>query len=117
MKDSSEGVFPMKTTLEKLNRKRKVIVLDKETTRIVERMAVLRISTKNINLWMNQLEMKRKETNVLAELMVFDDGKKENEKEKNVERWARRCTTHFTKKTKRMLYEEIDNVMWSWKEK
>ena len=26
---------------------------------------------------------------------------------------ARRCTNFFTKKVKRMLYDEIDNMVWS----
>ena len=33
--------------------------LDEETTRMVERMVVLRVSTKHIDLWIRQLEMKR----------------------------------------------------------
>ena len=78
-------------------------------------MVVFRISTKRINLWMRQLEMKRKETIELAGMMGFDDVKNEIEKEKNMERWAKRCTTHFAKKTKRLLFEEIDNFIWSGK--
>ena len=42
---------------------------------------------------------------------------KEIQKEKSLERWAKRCTRHFTKKMKRMLYEEIDNMVWSGMEK
>ena len=34
-------------------------VLDEETIRMVEIIAVIRISTKHINLWIRQLEMKR----------------------------------------------------------
>ena len=37
----------------------KVEELDDETTMMVERLAVLRIATKHINLWILQLEMKR----------------------------------------------------------
>ena len=33
--------------------------LDQETIREVERIVVLRLSIKDINLWMRQLEMKR----------------------------------------------------------
>ena len=36
---------------------------------------------------------------------------------KSLERWARRCTHHFPKKVKRMLYEEIDNKVWKGDEK
>ena len=35
--------------------------LDKETIRDVERVIIVRVSTKHINLWTRQLEMKRKE--------------------------------------------------------
>ena len=35
------------------------------------------------------------------------------ESEKSVERWANRCSHHFTKKVKRMLFDEIDNMVWS----
>ena len=106
----------MKTVLEKVNEKMNVEVLDTETAGMVERLVVLRISTKHINLWMRQLEMKRKERQEQAGLMGLENVKSEIEKEKNMERWAKRCTTHFTKKTKRMLYEEIDNFIWSGKE-
>ena len=34
--------------------------VDHETARIAQRMVILRISTKHINMWMRQLEMKRK---------------------------------------------------------
>ena len=34
---------------------------DREIARDVERMVILRISTKHVNLWIRQLEMKRKE--------------------------------------------------------
>ena len=37
---------------------------------------------------------------------------KEIEKEKHLEAWARRCTNHFPKKVRRMLFEEIDNMIW-----
>ena len=87
--------------------------LDEETRRMVERMAVLRVATKHINLWMRQLEMKRREVAELAGLMKFDEVKKEIGKERCLERWAKRVTNHFTKRAKRMLYEEIDNIVWS----
>ena len=53
--------------------------LDQETIKMVERIIVLRIATKHINLWMRQLEMKRKTIIQLAELMRFDAVKKEVE--------------------------------------
>ena len=90
--------------------------LDEETTRMVERMVVLRVATKHINIWIRQLEMKRKEMSELAGLMKFEETKKEIVKEKSLERWARRCTHFFTKKVKRMLFEEIDNIVWSRRE-
>ena len=87
--------------------------LDGETTRMVERIVALRVATKHINLWIRQLEMKRKEMSELAGLMKLGEVRNEVEKEKNLERWARRCTHHFTKKVKKMLFEEIDNMVWS----
>ena len=87
--------------------------LDRETARDVERLAVLRVSTKHINLWMRQLEMKRNEICELAGSMGFDEVKNEIASEKSLEKWAKRCTHHFTRKVKRMLFEEIDNVVWS----
>ena len=76
-------------------------------------MVVLRISTKHINLWMRQLEMKRKEMSELAGLIGLQEVKKEISEEKSLERWARRCSNFFTKKVRRMLFEEIDNMVWS----
>ena len=49
--------------------------------------------------------------------MGFDEVKKEIENEKSLERWAKRCSHNFTKKVKRMLFEEIDNMVWSGSEK
>ena len=53
----------------------------------------------------------------LAGLLKFEEVKSEIEKEKSLERWARRCSHHFTKKVKRMLFEEIDNMVWNGDEK
>ena len=47
--------------------------LDEETTRMVERMAVLRIATKHVNLWIRQLEMKRREVIELVGLMGLEE--------------------------------------------
>ena len=47
----------------------KVEELDEEMNMMVERLAILRIATKHINLWTRQLEMKRSEINELAGLM------------------------------------------------
>ena len=79
---------------------------------MVERLAVLRIATKHINIWIHQLAMERKEMGELAGLMKLEEIKKDISK-KSLERWARRCTHYFTKKAKRMLFEEIDNMVWS----
>ena len=46
-----------------------VEALDQETIRDVERMVILRVSMKHINLWIRQLEMKRNEICQLAGLM------------------------------------------------
>ena len=56
--------------------------------------------------------MKRSEIGELAGLIGFDGVKIEVAKEKSLERWAMRCSHHFTKKVKRMLYE-IDNMVWT----
>ena len=86
--------------------------LDEETASMTERMVVLRIAVKHINLWIRQLEMKRKEISELAALMKIEVIKNEIEKEQSLERRARRCTNFFTEKVKRMLFQEIDNMVW-----
>ena len=53
--------------------------LDEETARMTERVVVLRIATKHINLWARQLEMKRQEMSELAGLMKLEEVKKEVE--------------------------------------
>ena len=98
---------------EKMMEAMNVEEIDEETTRMAKRIVVLRISTKHLNLWMLQLELKRKEICELAGLLGFEDIKKEVETEQSLVCWARRCAPHFTKKTKRMLFEEIDNMVWS----
>ena len=57
--------------------------------------------------------MKRKEMAELAGLLKLEETKKEIEKEKNLEAWAKRCSNHFTKKEKRMLFQDIDNMVWN----
>ena len=79
----------------------KVDVLDKETTLTVERMVVLRLSTKHINLWTHQLETKRNEIRELAEQLMVDVIKKENGKESSLETWG--------KKTEQLRKEEKAN--------
>ena len=86
--------------------------LYEETTRMIERTVVLRVATKHINILIRQLEMKRSEISELAWLMKHEEVRNEVEKEKYLERWARRCTHHFTEKVKRVLFEEIDNMIW-----
>ena len=67
----------------------------------------MRVSTKHINLWIRQLEMKRKEMGELAGSLRLKDEvvKNEIETENELENWEKRCSNHFTKKTKRMLFE------------
>ena len=118
MKDLTTERIPIVAAL--LDRMEEVMrdeSLDEETTRMAERLVLLRVSTEHINLWMRQLEMKRMEICQLAGLMRLEKIKEEIQKEKSLERWAKRCTRHFTKKMKRMLYEEIDNMVWSGMEK
>ena len=88
----------MRVLLEKMEEVIGVDVGDQETAKMAERMVVLRISTKHINLWMRQLEMKRKEICELAGLMGLQEVKKEISEERSMERWARRCSNFFTKK-------------------
>ena len=52
--------------------------------------------------------MKSNEMSELAGLMMLEKVKSETGNERNLERWAKRCTTHFTKKITRMLFEEIE---------
>ena len=82
-----------------------VDILDEEAIRMTKRLVLIRISTKHINLWMRQLEVRRKEMSELAGLMGFEEIQSEIKTEKNIESWAKRCSHHFTKKVKRMLYE------------
>ena len=83
---------------------------------MTKRVVILRIAKKHINVLIRLLEMKRKEMSELAGLMMFGVIKKEIVKEKSLERWARRCS-NFAKKVKRMLFEEIDKIVWSGNEK
>ena len=115
-KQKEENEF-LRELLERLRKSTNTDDLDEETTKMVERMVVLRVATKHINLWIRQLEMKRKEMCELAELIGFEGVKNEIVKEKPLERWAKRCTHHFTKRVKRMLFEEIDNMVWSGRQK
>ena len=59
-----------------------VDILDEETIGMTKRLVVIRISTKHINLWMRQLDMKRGEISKHAELMGFDDVKEDIQKGK-----------------------------------
>ena len=63
--------------MEKLRKMLNVEELDEETTRMIEKVVVLRVSTTHINLWVRQLEMKRKEMSELAGLMELVDVKEE----------------------------------------
>ena len=56
--------------------------------------------------------MKRKEMSELAGMIGLEEVQEEIAREKALEAWAKRCTHHFTKKVKRKLFEEIDNVVW-----
>ena len=53
------------------------------------RVIVVRVSTKHINLWMCQQEVKRKEIRELVEMMRFEEIERESETEKDLERWER----------------------------
>ena len=78
MKDTTaERNTIVKVLLEKTKETMNLDSLDEETTRMVEILVVLRISTKHINLWMRQLEMKRKEISELAQLVGVEEVKRE----------------------------------------
>ena len=70
--------------------------LDEKTARMVERVVILRVATKNINIWIRQLEMKRREMCELAVLMKLDQVRREIEREISLEQWTEKCTRHFT---------------------
>ena len=91
--------------------------LDEETTRMVQRVVVLRLSTKHVNLGIRQLEIKREEIKELVGLMKFEEVAKESAREKHLDTWTKRCSHHFTKKVKGTMIEEIDNMVWSWSKK
>ena len=65
----------LETLLEKVKKELKTEDIEEETARMVERIVVLMIATKHINLWMRQLEMKRKEICQLAGLMGLEEVK------------------------------------------
>ena len=54
-----KGMKYVELPLQRVKEMMNVEALDDETIRMVERVVVLRVSTKHINLWMRQLEMKR----------------------------------------------------------
>ena len=103
----------MRMVKEKLEELMNVFVLEEETIRMAEDTVLLRLSTKHINLWVRQLEMKRKEICELAELMGFEEVREKIEKEKTLQKWARRVSNHFPRKTKRVIFEMTDNMVWS----
>ena len=114
--NNQENVI-IKALLGKMQDVIKMENIDEETTRMTKRMVVIRISTKHINLWMRQLDMKRNEICELAELMGLEWIRNEIATEKSLEKLGKRACNHFTKKMKRMLFEEIDNMVLGWKEK
>ena len=90
VKDATTETIPIVTVLQdKIMEMIRVESLNEETTRMVERMVVLRLSTKHINMWMRQLELKRKEMSELAGWMKLEEVKEEIQKERSLERWAK----------------------------
>ena len=62
MKNATTERIPIVAVLlERLKEMMRDESLDEETTRMVERLVLLRVSTKHINPWMRPLEMKRME--------------------------------------------------------
>ena len=100
---ASEGTPWMISLLEKMKKAMNLESLDEEATRMVERVKILRVSTKHIKLWMRQLEMKRNEIGELAGLMGFDEIEKEIQSERDLEAWAKTCTSHFKENQKNVV--------------
>ena len=80
---SQETVF-MNKLLEEIKEMMNLDFLDEETALMTKRMGVIRISTKHINLWMRQLEMKRKAIGELAGPLKLDHIKQEVETVKSL---------------------------------
>ena len=75
----------MRSLLERMKETMTLESLDEETARMIERLVVVRISTKHINLWMRQLERKRKEMSELEGLMGLEGVQEEIERAKDLE--------------------------------
>ena len=75
--DEKEETAFMRRLKEKTAEMMKMEELDEETAMMVQRMVVLRVATKHINLLARQFEMKRKEINELVVLMKFEAVKNE----------------------------------------
>ena len=84
-KTTSQGTLFVNFLMGKLKDVIQVGDLDEKDTTMVKSIVILRLSTKHINLWMRQLEMKKPEMCELAELLRFEEIKKEIEAEKNLE--------------------------------
>ena len=65
----------MRMVKEKQEELMNVFVLEEETIRMVEKTVLLRLSTKHINLWVCQLELKRNAICELEEVMGFEEVK------------------------------------------
>ena len=79
----------MKGLIERMKELLHTEVLDEETSRMIERIVIIRISTKHINLWIRQIETKRREMSELAGLMGFEEIQVENVREKALEAWPK----------------------------
>ena len=65
-KSEVEGVTNERTSivtelLERMIEMMRVESLDEETTKMIERLVVLRVSTKHVILWMRQFEIKKRD--------------------------------------------------------
>ena len=74
--DGKEGTVFMRRPKVKTSEMMNTDELDKETSRMTERLAILRIATEHINLWTRQLEMKLSEVIKLAGLMKLEGVKR-----------------------------------------
>ena len=70
---AGEETAILKIVFEKLKEMMNMENLEGETARMVERVVIVRVATKHINLWIRQLEMKRREICELVGLLMLDE--------------------------------------------
>ena len=87
----------MMSILEKIKENMNVDSLDQETARMIERLAIPRISPKRINQLIHQLESKRMEMNDLACVIAFDEIKRKLRQ--RVLKYGEKRSSHFKRRS------------------